>query len=67
MMILVILGVLVFLLHAGICGYIIGLIADAMRHENMGSRSTVAAVFINTSLLLSVVLDMIGIYTLITL
>ena len=33
----------------------------------MGSRSTVAAVFINTSLLLSVVLDMIGIYTLITL
>lgn len=67
MTLLIVLGVLVFLLHAGICGYIIGLIADAMRHDNMGSRSTVAAVFINTSLLLSVVLDMIGVYTLITL
>lgn len=49
MTLLIVLGVLVFLLHAGICGYIIGLIADAMRHDNMGSRSTVAAVFINTS------------------
>ena len=67
MMILIILGVLVFLVHAGISGYIIGLIADAMRHDNMGSRSTVAAVFINTSLMLSVVLDSLGIYTLITL
>ena len=67
MMILIILGALVFLSHAWICAYIIGLIVYAMRHDNMGSRSTVAAVFINTSLLLSVVLDMIGIYTLITL
>lgn len=66
MTILIILGVLVFLTHAGICGYIIGLIADAMRHDNMGSRSTVAAVFINTSLMLSVVLDALGVYTLIT-
>lgn len=31
MTLLIVLGVLVFLLHAGICGYIIGLIADAMR------------------------------------
>ena len=67
MMMLIILGVLVFLAHAGICAYIIGLIVEAMREENMGTWSNAISVFVMTSLMLSVVLDAIGIYTLITL
>lgn len=64
MMILITLGVLVFLAHAGICAYIIGLIVKSMCEEKW---SNAISVFVCTSLMLSVVLDAIGIYTLITL
>lgn len=64
MTILIILGVLVFLAHAGICGYIIGLIVKSMCEEKWCNA---ISVFVCTSLMLSVVLDALGIYTLITL
>lgn len=64
MMILVILGVLVFLTHAGICAYIIGIIVKSMCEEKWCNAMSV---FVCTSLMLSVVLDALGIYTLITL
>lgn len=64
MMILIILGVLVFLAHAGICAYIIGIIVKSMCKEKW---SNAISVFVCTSLMLSVVLDAIGVYTLITL
>lgn len=63
-MILIILGVLVFLAHAGICAYIIGLIVKSMCEEKW---SNAISVFVCTSLMLFVVLDAIGIYKLITL
>lgn len=66
MTILITLGVLVFLSHAGICAYIIGLIVKAMCEEHMGTWSNAVSVFVCTSLMLSVVLDAIGMYTLIT-
>lgn len=66
MIILIILGVLVLVAHAGICSYIIGLIVEAMRDENMSTWSNAVSVFVCTSMMLSVVLDAIGIYTLIT-
>lgn len=64
MTILIVLGALVFLSHAGICAYIIGLIVKSMYEEKW---SNAISVFVCTSLMLSVVLDAIGIYTLITL
>ena len=64
MMILIILGVLVFVAHAGICGYIIGIIVKSMCEEKWCNA---ISVFVCTSLMLSVVLDSLGIYTLITL
>lgn len=64
MMILIILGVLVFLAHAGICAYIIGIIVKSMCKEKWCNA---ISVFVCTSLMLSVVLDAIGVYTLITL
>lgn len=66
MMILIILGVLVFLAHAGICGLLISAIAIHIRRDNMELCAKAGAVFIGTSLISSVVLDAIGIYTLIT-
>lgn len=62
-MILIILGVLVFLAHEGIGAYIIGLIVKSMYKEKW---SNAISVFVCTSLMLYVVLDAIGIYTLIT-
>lgn len=63
-MILVILGVLVFVAHAGICAYIIGIIVKSMCEEKWCNAMSV---FVCTSLMLSVVLDALGVYTLITL
>ena len=64
MMILIILGVLVFVAHAGICAYIIGIIVKSMCEEKWCNAMSV---FVCTSLMLSVVLDALGVYTLITL
>lgn len=63
-MILIILGVLVFVAHAGICAYIIGIIVKSMCEEKWCNAMSV---FVCTSLMLSVVLDALGVYTLITL
>lgn len=67
MMILIILGVLVFLAHAGICGLLVSALAGHIRRDNKDLWGMAGAVFIGTSLISSVVLDAIGIYTLITL
>lgn len=64
MMILIILGVLVFVAHAGICAYIIGINVKSMCEEKWCNAMSV---FVCTSLMLSVVLDALGVYTLITL
>lgn len=64
MTILIILGVLVFVVHAGICAYIIGIIVKSMCEEKWCNAMSV---FVCTSLMLSIVLDALGIYTLITL
>lgn len=64
MTILIILGVLVFVAHAGICAYIIGIIVKSMCEEKWCNAMSV---FFCTSLMLSIVLDALGIYTLITL
>ncbi len=64
MTILIILGVLVFVAHAGICAYIIGIIVKSMCEEKWCNAMSV---FVCTSLMLSIVLDALGIYTLITL
>lgn len=67
MMILVILGVLVFLAHAGICGLFISAIAIHIRRDNMDLWGKAGVVFIGTSLISSAVIDAVGIYQLITL
>ena len=67
MMILVILGVLVFLTHGGICGLLVSALAGHIRRDNTDLWGMAGAVFVGTSLISSVVLDVIGIYTLITL
>lgn len=64
MTILIILGVLVFVAHAGICAYIIGIIVKSMCEEKWCNAMSV---FVCTSLMLSIVLDALGIYTLVTL
>lgn len=68
MTILIILGVLVFLTHAGICGLLVSALAGhiRLRRDNTDLWGMAGAVFIGTSLISSVVLDAIGIYTLIT-
>lgn len=67
MMKLIILGVLVFLVHAGICGLLISAIASHIRRDNIGLWGKAGAVFVGTSLISSAVLDAVGIYKLITL
>lgn len=66
-MILIILGVLVFLAHAGICGLLISSIVHIIQCDNKSLWSKAGAVFIGTSLISSAVLDAVGIYKLITL
>lgn len=64
MTVLIVLGVLVFLVHAGICAYIIGIIVKSMYEEKWINA---ISVFVCASLMISVVIDALGIYTLITL
>ena len=66
-MILIILGVLVFVAHAGICGLLISAIAIHIRRDNMELCAKAGDVFIGLSLISSAVLDAVGIYKLITL
>ena len=66
-MILIILGVLVLLVHSGICGLLISALVASFRRDNKSLWGRAGSVFVGTSLISSAVLDAVGIYKLITL